>query len=97
MGESHKPRKQRKQREMNPIKLVMDRGTNVEERWQRQEDGTKVKVPTAWPKGVVLGPIQTLTLATFIQTQDQTIQQLESIIEEYEQEADEADEADADA
>lgn len=96
MAESEKPRKARKMREMNPVKLVLDRGTNMEKRWQpvRDEDGNvvgKEKVPTLTPKGVVLGPMQTMVLAGFINQTQRTIQTLEGIIDQLEQEDDDDD------
>lgn len=65
------PRHPRKKREMDPIKLVMERGLNAEMRWVHivDEDGKvvgKERQMTPAPKGLVLAPIQTMVLAKYI-------------------------------
>jgi len=79
MPKSETPRKARKPREKDPVKLVTSRGLNMEERWQpiTDENGNKLgkeKVMTVAPKGVVLAPVQTMMLASYIQQLHATLE-----------------------
>jgi len=85
-GRQHFTSKKRKKakREKDPLKLIMERGLHMEERWQQSrevdEDGQvtekRERVLQMAPKGVVLAPIQTMMLASFLQQQQQTIEML---------------------
>jgi hypothetical protein len=71
MGRNKQPRKARKEREMDPIKLVMERGmsTAMINVPVTDEDGAvlgKEQRLMPRPKGVVLGPVQTMVLAKYI-------------------------------
>ena len=82
MGESQKPRKAMKQREMNPIKLVMDRGLHTVTKYRENEDGDTEEYVEAKPKGLVLAPVQTMVLAGFINEQTRRIQTLDALLTE---------------
>ena len=58
-----------KKREKDPVKLVLQRGLHAV--LKKGEDGQEIA--ELQPKGVVLAPVQTMILASFIQTQKQTI------------------------
>jgi len=85
--------KRQRKREMDPIKLVMERGLNQEQRPTTitDEDGNEqeaVEVKLR-PRGVVLLPMQTLVLANYINALNQRIQTLEGVIDMMQGEDDE--------
>ena len=61
-------KKRRKQREKDPVTLVLQHGMAQEMRWsERDEDGKREQRMVSAPKGVVLGPVQAYVLAQYIQ------------------------------
>ena len=72
--------KKRKPAEQDPIKLLMARGLNVENRRQPilDEEGKATgtyEIKQAYvPKGVILRPVQTMVLAKYIQQLNQMLE-----------------------
>lgn len=88
--------KPRKVREMNPVKLVLDRGLHTITKPDVDEEGNDASVTIASPQGVVLGPFQAQALAAFINAQQQKIQTLDGIIAQMEKDAEGDDKEETD-
>lgn len=92
--------KKYKPRDKDPVKLVMERGSNVIIKkapvvddngvQQKDEDGLPMFTMTAVPKpmGVVLAPVQTMLLAGYIQTRQKQIDALTELLRMYEMDED---------